>query len=244
MQRIIIALALSCAAFAQDFPCGSVRSTPFGSVCFELPNYEGRARSLNPKTDVPPAPKPRFVPAFVVQPYVESLTTGERFPLFDKFFATRETAEWLAAKFGATVVEREYEGNSLAFRASHKQYFLVWSDGTEINAGQAAIPYTSVDLAIESCESIAAQAIDQWRERLRKYKGVALIHDSRFIKTADVHYCPKCGHLFRRGGEGLLSVSTCTVVHAPGECCHYGEEAIAHGPTLPPHPWIPIAKAA
>jgi hypothetical protein len=46
----------------------------------------------------------------------------------------------------------------------------VWADGTEMNAGQAALPYSATALSFESCEAVAVQAIEQWRERLRLFK--------------------------------------------------------------------------
>jgi hypothetical protein len=170
MIRIALMLVLACASFAQEFTCASVRYSPFGATCFELPNYEGRARSLNPKTDAIPVtvPKLRFVPAFLEAPYVQSQLTGEKFALSTRFFATKETAEWLAKKFGAVVELRDL--TRFMFKVSDPELWLVWPDGTSLNAGDVAMPYTNTDMSEESCEAVAAYRIEAGREEQRRYR--------------------------------------------------------------------------
>jgi hypothetical protein len=187
MHRLFIVLALACAALAQEtFPCAAVRETPFGKYCFENSDYTGRVRGINPSETVPPPPvKPRFVPTFLAAPYVESTLTGDKFALDNRNFATRETAEWMAKRFGAKVEARTY--NYSLYKVSDAELWLVWTDGTAMNAGWAAVPYLSPGVSEESCEAYVVYRIEAGRAEQRKFM-----------------------------------------------------EKRAHGPTLPPDPWVPI----
>jgi hypothetical protein len=144
--NIGLLLLLAVSAVAQDFPCGAVRVTPFGAYCFENSDHTGRVRGLNPTEAVPPpAVKPRFVPTFLAAPYVESVLTGDKFSLDNRNFATKETAEWMAARFGAKVEARTY--NYSMYRISDAELWLVWPDGTSMNAGWASVPYLAANVS-------------------------------------------------------------------------------------------------
>jgi len=84
-------------------------------------------------------------PVQTFQPTFEKVTGygpgGYRNPHMNPdYFATRETAEWIRARFGAReVFERVAPGNEGPFfTASKKERWIRFEDGTEINAGQLA----------------------------------------------------------------------------------------------------------
>ena len=94
----------------------------------------------------------------------------------------------MAARYGAKVEERAYGADGVFYTASNKELWLVWEDGTALNAGYAALPYKETSMTFEVCEAVAAARI-------------------KFLRD-----------LYKR------------------------ERQIAHGPTLPPDPWVPISK--
>jgi hypothetical protein len=52
------------------------------------------------------------------------------------------------------------------------------------------------------------------------------------IEKHDPFQCPKCKQWFGvRPGPRI----SCAVMHAPGDCCHYGEEQV-EAPPLAPEP--------
>lgn len=84
---------------------------------------------------------PAFVPAFHPAT-LYSAYDGARYPLNADFFATRETAQWVANKYGTgEIVEQTYLGQGSPFISDTKQFFLRMADGQLVNAGIIAAFY-------------------------------------------------------------------------------------------------------
>lgn len=85
---------------------------------------------------------PGYVPAYEPQHTVTTME-GAQIALNIYYFATLETANWFAGKFSADhVASVPYLGSGGPFSSSARELWLVWRDGTAINAGQLAKYYT------------------------------------------------------------------------------------------------------
>lgn len=83
-----------------------------------------------------------FTPAFVSPtPTIKSALGGE-WKLNEQYFATRETAEWIAKRYGTgEVVEVPFGGDGGPFQASHKELHIKLASGRTVNAGILAAYY-------------------------------------------------------------------------------------------------------
>lgn len=78
-----------------------------------------------------------FKPTFIGEPTV-SLPGAPLVNLRDMWFATQETAEELARRFGAKAVQLPAFFDQVWLRTSFApptQWYLNWADGTTVNAG-------------------------------------------------------------------------------------------------------------
>ena len=84
-----------------------------------------------------------IVPAFETATIRCSLgSTPNRWPLSKFYFATEETAAWIAARYGTgEVVLRSFCGNAGPLTASHPERHIVLPDGRTVNAGILAAFY-------------------------------------------------------------------------------------------------------
>jgi len=81
-----------------------------------------------------PPPPPPFAPTFEEQHYVVGL--GGVVALNIQYFATKECANTLMAKLTADHVALvDYQGSGGTEHSDAKERWLVWADGTAVNAG-------------------------------------------------------------------------------------------------------------
>lgn len=93
-----------------------------------------------------PDPPPLWRPAYQ---NLESLfVTGPgnsgntvRYPLNQQHFVVRESADWLAKEYGASVTLESFAGAGGPIYSPVSQFMLQWSDGLVINAGLLAYYY-------------------------------------------------------------------------------------------------------
>jgi hypothetical protein len=86
----------------------------------------------NPPADATP-PAPPFVPAFQTATGTDGTN---QWNLNHDYFATKETAQWIAIKYGTgQIVETPFEGSGGPFSASATEYQIKLSDGRMVNAG-------------------------------------------------------------------------------------------------------------
>ena len=80
-----------------------------------------------------------FVPAF----RTATVTDGSAVWALNKdYFATRDTAQWIANKYGTgEVVETQFEGSGGPFAASAQEFQVKLADGRMVNAGILASYY-------------------------------------------------------------------------------------------------------
>jgi len=91
-----------------------------------------------PPLGEPPA---AFVPSFRTATGSDGLS--EPWELNSEYFATRETAQFIADKFGdGTVTPVEFGGSGGLFTASEKEFHIVLKNGRMVNAGILASYYT------------------------------------------------------------------------------------------------------
>jgi len=77
--------------------------------------------------------EPPFVPAFRSATGTDGQITWN---LNSGYFATKETAQWIANKYGTgEVVEKPFGGSGGLFAASATEYHIKLRDGREVNAG-------------------------------------------------------------------------------------------------------------
>lgn len=93
----------------------------------------------------PPAPPaapgpPEFIPAYEKHTIKSAL--GGEWPINEIYFASKDTAEYLAKKFGASVVMRPFGGNGGPYKATADERWLSFPDGLAVNAGMLASYYT------------------------------------------------------------------------------------------------------
>lgn len=81
-----------------------------------------------------------FVPAFETATIKSAL--GGEWALNNEYFATRETAEWIAQRYGTgEVVEVPFGGEGGPFVASHRERHIKLANGRTVNAGILAAYY-------------------------------------------------------------------------------------------------------
>jgi hypothetical protein len=92
----------------------------------------GGLAAVPPSADTAPATPP-FVPTFQ---YPVGTDGTQQWNLNHDYFATKETAQWIANKYGnGQVIEVPFEGSGGPFRASATEYQIKLSDGRMVNAG-------------------------------------------------------------------------------------------------------------
>ncbi len=85
---------------------------------------------------------PGFVPTYEPAQFAFGIDMIPR-QLTETQFATRETAQWMASKFGADhIAQVPWIGSGGPIKSDAKQWFLVWSDGFAQCAGDLAKVYT------------------------------------------------------------------------------------------------------
>jgi hypothetical protein len=77
-----------------------------------------------------PAP---FVPTFRTATVTDGVNV---WPLNSNYFASKDTAQWIANKYGTgQVIETPFEGSGGPFAASANEYQIKMADGRTVNAG-------------------------------------------------------------------------------------------------------------
>jgi hypothetical protein len=105
------------ADFRQLFGGGSAAPTPVRSISAQNTTLAN----------------PPFVPSF----RTATITDGNHvWPLNSTYFATKDTAQWIANKYGTgQVIETPFEGSGGFFQASANEYQIKLNDGRTVNAG-------------------------------------------------------------------------------------------------------------
>lgn len=111
-------------------------ATPFGT-----PGDAPTGLTPNPRT-----PQTSEPPADAFQPKFEDAEVqsifGERQALNRNYFATRETAQWIADKYGdGSVYETPYQGQGGPFWSNQRELHVRLGDGRMVNAGVLAAYY-------------------------------------------------------------------------------------------------------
>ena|SRR6266571_6876219 len=91
----------------------------------------------------PPDPiSPRFVPHFRLGQRIFDTNTQKSYPLNDDYFATLETAQWIAKKYGdSNVYEVPFEGAGGPMVATANIYVTKLPNGRGVNCGILAAFY-------------------------------------------------------------------------------------------------------
>ena len=122
-------------------PLSQVSAANSGSVQF----FGGWTTPFDPQAPMPAAtantPAAPFVPEFNTNVQVVS-AMGGAWPLNPAYFATKETAQYFADKFGTgEVVEKPYGGTGGPYAATAVEYHIVLPNGATVNAGLLADYY-------------------------------------------------------------------------------------------------------
>jgi hypothetical protein len=81
----------------------------------------------------PPAADTTFVPTFRTATVTDGVS---HWGLNHNYFATKDTAQWIANKYGTgQVIETPFEGSGGPFAASANEYQIKLADGRMVNAG-------------------------------------------------------------------------------------------------------------
>ena len=90
-----------------------------------------------PASAVTPAAITTADPAFVPTFRAATVTDGVNvWPLNSNYFASHDTAQWIANKYGTgQVIETPFEGSGGPFSASANEYQIKMADGRTVNAG-------------------------------------------------------------------------------------------------------------
>jgi hypothetical protein len=82
---------------------------------------------------------PPFVPSFRTATVTDGVNV---WGLNSNYFATKDTAQWIANKYGTgQVIETPFEGSGGPFAASANEYQIKMADGRTVNAGILAAYY-------------------------------------------------------------------------------------------------------
>ena len=97
-----------------------------------------------PRAPAPAGPAaPPFVPQFLTNVRVLDSDHGTSEPLNPAYFATRDTAQYIADKFGTgQLIEQPYAGPAGPFAATASEYYIQLPNGRTVNAGLLADYYT------------------------------------------------------------------------------------------------------
>jgi len=94
------------------------------------------------ETQTPAAPSAPFVPQFLTNVQETSAMGGGPWPLNQAYFATQETAQFIADKFGTgQIVQVPFGGTGGPYAASAEEYHIVLPNGATVNAGLLADYY-------------------------------------------------------------------------------------------------------
>lgn len=113
-------------------------------------------------------PEP-FVPQFLTN-VVETSALGGSWPLNPDYFATEQTAQYIADKFGTgQIVQVPFGGTGGPYTSSAEEYDIVLANGATVNAGLLADYY--VRMPESQCPGLADIMIQQAVATAEKYNG-------------------------------------------------------------------------
>jgi hypothetical protein len=112
----------------------TVVTTPQSQVPSTIPDirqlFSGLPASVVTPAAITDAP---FVPTFRTATVTDGVSV---WPLNHNYFATKDTAQWIANKYGTgQVIETPFGGNGGPFAASANEYQIKMADGRTVNAG-------------------------------------------------------------------------------------------------------------
>jgi hypothetical protein len=125
-------------------PAASVKTSPVSAALVTTPQsqvptatpdirqlFNGLPASVITPTAATAAPS--FVPTFRSATVTDGVTV---WPLNSNYFASKDTAQWIANKYGTgQVIETPFEGSGGPFAASANEYQIKMADGRTVNAG-------------------------------------------------------------------------------------------------------------
>jgi hypothetical protein len=114
----------------------TVVTTPQSQVPSAAPDIRQLFSGV-PASVVPPAAvtttDPPFVPTFRTATVTDGVSV---WPLNSNYFASKDTAQWIANKYGTgQVIETPFEGSGGPFSANANEYQIKLADGRTVNAG-------------------------------------------------------------------------------------------------------------
>ena len=100
------------------------------------------APAASTETQTPAADPAPFVPQFMTNVQETSSMGGGPWPLNPAYFATQQTAQYIADKFGTgQIVQVPFGGTGGPYAASAEEYHVVLPNGATVNAGLLADYY-------------------------------------------------------------------------------------------------------
>ena len=116
-------------------PAGAAPATVVNTPQSQVPSAAPDIRQLF--SGVTPAAittaNPPFVPTFRTATVTDGVNV---WPLNSNYFASKDTAQWIANKYGTgQVIETPFEGSGGPFAASANEYQIKMADGRTVNAG-------------------------------------------------------------------------------------------------------------
>lgn len=106
------------------------------------PGPQAAAPSTAPETQTDESSSAPFVPQFMTNVVESSAMGGGPWPLNPAYFATQETAQYIADKFGTgKIVQVPFGGTGGPYTSSAEEFHIVLQNGATVNAGLLADYY-------------------------------------------------------------------------------------------------------
>jgi len=132
-------------ASLKQSPISAARATLVTTPQSQVPSAAADFRQLFGSLPDPTVPSTVLTPVVVAPvnpPFVPSFRTAtvtdgvNVWGLNSNYFATKDTAQWIANKYGTgQVIETPFEGSGGPFAASANEYQIKMADGRTVNAG-------------------------------------------------------------------------------------------------------------
>jgi hypothetical protein len=137
---VISTLSPTSGVSAKKSPVSSAPATPVTTPQSQVPSTTPDIRQLFnglPASVVSSAATTTANPPFVPTFRTATITDGVNvWGLNPNYFASRDTAQWIANKYGTgQVIETPFEGSGGPFAASANEYQIKMADGRTVNAG-------------------------------------------------------------------------------------------------------------